>query len=1024
MATGSKWTDQGSFGGQCNGSKTPHSDPVLQYNYEMHVKMSKKIAQLTKVVYALNTKSDEHEASLQALKEAHQEEIQKIFSETRGKILQYKSRMGEEMDMRHQIQSLEEALEKHKKLKDDILTNFEMYKQQVEEREKNMERDHAEKIMALSREMFDIKKEFENNLQHFMEIQRRLEQDKQSAITEIVKINQESESLQEKCKALRGSFDERYKLEEKHKMEILDLNQEMECLKSEKKKLTMDFEKKVNKLQSSHQKELEALKKALQQSVTETLKQWQIEQKKNLHTQETTLQIKLQKLENDLDAKGQKMKESRNQCQRLQELLNTAELRVQDLEKQLQKTEKKSATSNTNLKRMDDEIQVLKEKLLEQEAEILHKADEIKALSTSEQKALAGVEELKNRLSEIRQQLSVRDQKRNKDDEPEHSQQLKQVIEILTREKEEHQKRHEEDLKKLKRMAEEEKIRLKEQLMKGLEELVKKHTAEIKAVQTSMEMERKRLQQELQNQLDEIKIKVENERKQLEKEKEALFNRLQDSFEEISKMETLVNKSEKGIDQVDTNTTHTRENHKRLLQEQEQAHCQILELQEKLKKQNEQHEALVSALHKEQEKMRDQLSHQLDKKWKEKVRFDCDKLRDRLKKEYTAEKESALAHLQQEKEREMKVLQEKWQNTVVALETELMDIKKNLEQQIKTSQDVLQLLQTQVDDEKEKMQQELWEVTGQNEELKVELANLQQQILENVERRKQQEVMEENYQNQLKVLKEDLSKSQSEVSELQKEKVILQDSTSQLSAELELKIQEAVQHSNREEQRRRSLEEEFKAKHEKEMNFLQQNHLKEIQGIVSDFSSSQTRLQAKIVSLETEQKEMEEKFRKRESKSEGIQHISKLQDTLYDRDQTIKRLLDERRFHQMAMANSENNISRSFARSPYAGSFTPTMKKKKTEDVPVRVVSVPNLSSYEKSFLSFESSSTNRFPPMTKSPSLDQSLSSTSRPFLQPFRVQQSKSVQSTTNEERIDSQGSKGQDLEQQEWFTKYFSF
>lgn len=68
------------------------------------------------------------------------------------------------------------------------------------------------------------------------------------------------------------------------------------------------------------------------------------------------------------------------------------------------------------------------------------------------------------------------------------------MIEALTREKEEHHRRHEEELKKLKRVAEEEKVRLKEQLMKGLEELVKKHTTEIKAVQTSMELERKGLQ--------------------------------------------------------------------------------------------------------------------------------------------------------------------------------------------------------------------------------------------------------------------------------------------------------------------------------------------------------------------------------------------------------------------------------------------------------------------------------------------------------------------------------------------------
>ncbi|XP_069779203.1 protein FAM184A-like [Narcine bancroftii] len=333
----------------------------------------------TLVIYALNTKNDEHEASLQAMKEVHQEEIQRIIAETRRKILQYKNKMGEEVDLRHQIQTLEDTLEKLKKSKEEVLVQFEVYKQQVAEREKNTEREHTERIVALSREMLNIKKEFESNLQHFMEIQRRLEQDKQSAITEIVKVNQESENLQEKCKALGGCFDEKYKLEEKPKPDVQCLSQELEVLKSEKIRLTSEFEKKVSKLQVTHQKELETLKKALQQSVTETLKQWQAGQKKSQQAQEMSLQIKLKKLESDAEIKDQMICASKSQCQKLQELLNAAELKIQDLKNQLQKADNKLATSNENLRKMENEVQLLRERLLEQKAEILHITGRIKS---------------------------------------------------------------------------------------------------------------------------------------------------------------------------------------------------------------------------------------------------------------------------------------------------------------------------------------------------------------------------------------------------------------------------------------------------------------------------------------------------------------------------------------------------------------------------------------------------------------------------------------------------------------------
>lgn len=48
---------------------------------------------LLQVIYALNTKNDEHEAAIATLKEAHEEEVQQILSETREKILQVYTRL-------------------------------------------------------------------------------------------------------------------------------------------------------------------------------------------------------------------------------------------------------------------------------------------------------------------------------------------------------------------------------------------------------------------------------------------------------------------------------------------------------------------------------------------------------------------------------------------------------------------------------------------------------------------------------------------------------------------------------------------------------------------------------------------------------------------------------------------------------------------------------------------------------------------------------------------------------------------
>ena len=52
------------------------------------------------MIYALNTKNDDHEASMNALKDAHEEEMQQLMAETSAKIHQYRLKIGNELDLR------------------------------------------------------------------------------------------------------------------------------------------------------------------------------------------------------------------------------------------------------------------------------------------------------------------------------------------------------------------------------------------------------------------------------------------------------------------------------------------------------------------------------------------------------------------------------------------------------------------------------------------------------------------------------------------------------------------------------------------------------------------------------------------------------------------------------------------------------------------------------------------------------------------------------------------------------------
>lgn len=57
---------------------------------DLHHKMSKKIAQLTKVIYHLNTKNEDHQTELEIIASNHQSEIQQILKDAATRIGKFK----------------------------------------------------------------------------------------------------------------------------------------------------------------------------------------------------------------------------------------------------------------------------------------------------------------------------------------------------------------------------------------------------------------------------------------------------------------------------------------------------------------------------------------------------------------------------------------------------------------------------------------------------------------------------------------------------------------------------------------------------------------------------------------------------------------------------------------------------------------------------------------------------------------------------------------------------------------------
>ncbi|MGH0135397.1 UNVERIFIED_CONTAM: hypothetical protein FKN15_016941 [Acipenser sinensis] len=831
------------------------------------------------VIYVLNTKCDEHELTLQALRDAHEEEIQRIMEEMQGKIQQYKSRVGEEMDLRQRLQALDEALEQHKLRKEEALADFNAYRRQTEERELRTETEHAERIMSLSKEMLDMKKDFENKLQNFDQLKEQLEQNKEKAVAELERVSQESLSLQDECQVLRrSSLDERGRLEEMCNSKTQALWEEVEELRTEKLKLTEECSHNICSLKAEHEEQQKALKRTLQQSMTDTLKQWQqqeLEQRK-------ALQQKLKRTEGELDAKGQRLNDCKRHAVKLQE-------RIQELEMQLQEARCKVSEAVDNMRKSEEELSVAKERLILQEDEILNKSEALMIHCSSQNKASAEVEESRNQVLQFQKRIRELEQKSNGKN-TEHAQQVKQnelslslrleCDRLCKRLEKEHAEKQLSALNHMQKEKESEIRKINEEWQREIEELQSQvQDNNVAPIQSLSHVDQKFESSQLVSQDALQKLEA-----QFIKEKEILEQELQDSIK--------LNRNLKA--QLDAANQQT-------LKHAENTNQQLKEAEERLQKQQD-------------EKLQEE---------QQRHRLALQSLEEKASEGIVAERQRM----------------EKQQRSL--LETQKVEL---TQQHAGWCRQVAQRHMKQIED----LQTEL----STRREL-----NMQQQ--------------EGGQQNPFQALRHQLEEYQSVVCSLRNENAHLKDQLASLSSEVQFRKQEVFQLQNTEEQQRRSIEDDLVTRHHIELESLKQEQRKEIQTIVSDFSSAQTRLQARIVSLETEY---------------GL--------TVY--------LVKLQRNSDIVHAHK--------------------YKKKKTEETPPRVISVPNLSSYEKSFLGSEPNPVKRSPQAIPSPSSDHGRS-VCRPFNASARIPELKPTRSPV-EEKCQDEGAELQDPQRQEWFTKYFSF
>uniref|UniRef100_A0A671STV8 Protein FAM184A-like n=1 Tax=Sinocyclocheilus anshuiensis TaxID=1608454 RepID=A0A671STV8_9TELE len=601
---------------------------TMEYTQDLHLKMSKKIAQLTKVIYALNTKNDEHEDAIKSLKEAHDEEVQHILTEAREKILHYKSKIGDEADLKRRLQSLEESVELHEHMKRQALAEFEMYRQRVEDTQLCTEAQHTQRVVSMSREVEDMRHEFDEKLRSFSQMQAQFEQEKRRVLEELKSVHRQEvqELLESQQNQSASSSLEQEKLAELHRTELESLMERVEELMQDKVRLVEEYDAKLSKAQGFYERELEAMRRT-QQLTTENLLAWkrtEVELRKEFQVQESALQrtlCKLRMLSKNINA-SQKSNFSY----------------FQELHKQLEEAIQDGEIWVMQLKDTEYELEGSRDRVQQQANEILHKASQIGSLQATQMSHEATIRDLgseQNRLKEKILQLEEERERLQKQIQTLEEQQHQKVLSLEKSLCEEKQN-YEMELARIRAKYEEEMACLKECQAESLEELKEKHRVQQEGARSAAEREKNQLLSEMRQQFDIRRLSLEEQRnhlqQQLETTREELTTKLNMANQEVSHLKDLVKESEKNLDTAENHISCLKDSQEKLLIELDATRARVREtsnlltdIQEEIETQKQQHEAKVIAIKTEEKQKMDKITKELDLKWTDALRC-CTKL--------------------------------------------------------------------------------------------------------------------------------------------------------------------------------------------------------------------------------------------------------------------------------------------------------------------------------------------------------------------------------------------------------------
>lgn len=351
---------------------------------DLYLKMSKKIAQLTKVIYALNTKNDEHENVLENMKTAHEEEMQKLMAETKERVNYFKTRLNAVSEQRQKIDMLESHLSKERLQREEAMSEFESFKRRTNDKEARLKSEFSDRILTMSKELLTSKKEFEERLKDFQATRKLLEENRDKAVEELT--SKHHDEIDQLMKAHRVRYDEvvkeKQKLEKEFQEKLSRAETSSDAVAEERHRIESEYQEKLDKLKAFYEKELAASRTLQENSKEFQLKEWE-KREKALKTewnrQERIFKDRISELLNQLSDGEQHMSILKTQLNELESKLEGREGDSTNLAKQLEEARQEGSKALKSLRETESNLTVSKKRCEEQEAEIARQSSKYRS---------------------------------------------------------------------------------------------------------------------------------------------------------------------------------------------------------------------------------------------------------------------------------------------------------------------------------------------------------------------------------------------------------------------------------------------------------------------------------------------------------------------------------------------------------------------------------------------------------------------------------------------------------------------